>query len=533
MQPYTTLQNNSKFQTLLERGYTESQIQGLLQQRRQQMHQPRQNQKKEGNPYSAAHTPQSHTPQMNRAATARNPHAPPNPPFYPQEVPSESPNVCGPLRPQQNSIEQSIMFSYQNQSNERRAGNVVRSFPENVPPRAHIQMQFKPDKSSVEGILQNTYQQRKKDTFVPQFKAGGNATATANRMKPHPTVHTNQAQHATDIKSEPLTLTTRNHSSQEKQKMRRTQFEQEMRNVKNEKQDAYALLKVDTDYTLKGLAKKYKKQALQYHPDRLIKHSEYITPAQKEHCAEMFKKITKAYLCLVEDFGKRESDKPFYELKEQSQHEFENQEETAHNATKLKLGEGDNFNAQLFNTLYEENRLYDVNDEGYDQWFKTDDGNDTSKLFSSKFNANVFNTTFEQLKKDNPYAEKQLVKHQELGVVVHTDSTPFSTLGEGKIKDFTGNTSSLQYSDLKDAHTTHTTLIDASRVQQQPTFRSVKEMEAYRSQIQHTLSPEEAELQDFLKQKKKTEEHQRMERLQTGDRLVAQQHAKIQQRLLQ
>lgn len=508
MNTYTTRRNNQKYNILLQRGYTESQIDTLLQERQQQLNNPRQN-------HHLRFQYQSKSPQHRTHSVLHNQNIPHN-----KQNQNINHQTYGPSRPQQESIEQSVMFSYQNQSNQRRAHHVVRSYPENVPPRAHIQMQFKPDKSSVEGILQNTYQQRENDAFVPK----GNIVHSQCTRSQYNTQMSTISQ-SSNVKTTPS----------RKKKTRRQQFEQGINSLKDLKEDAFTLLNVRKDYTLKELAKKYRKSALTYHPDRLIKHSEYITNAQKKHCEEMFEKITKAYFFLIEEFNKRKSDKPFYELRKHSKEECTQQDANATNptTTKNKLGEGDSFNVKLFNTLYDENRLYDVNDEGYEHWMKSDDGNDTSKLFSNKFNANVFNTTFEQLKKDDPHGEKQLIAHQEMGVVVHSDSTPYSTLGEGNIKDFTGNTSSLQYSDLKDAHTTHATLIDTSRVKQQPTFNSIKEMEAHRSQIQHTLSPEEAELQDYLKQKKTVEEEQRLERLEARDKLVSKQHTRIQQRLLQ
>ena len=246
----------------------------------------------------------------------------------------------------------------------------------------------------------------------------------------------------------------------------------------------------------------------------------------------MFEKVTKAYLYLMEQHNLRESDKPFHELRDQSRHDTEQQQDTS-SGTKVRLMDGDQFDVQLFNKLYDENRLREPTDEGYGDWLKSQPEEDTSELFSSKFNLNVFNTTFNQLKRDNPHSEKQLVKREEMGIVVRGDTTPFTTLGEGVVGDYGGATGDLQYSDLKDAHTTNALLIDTSRAQQQPQFKSVKEMQAHRAQVSHTLSPAEAELQAYLKEKREREEHARLERLAQRDTLVTQQHQRIQQQLLQ
>lgn len=512
-----TFRNHPKYHILLQRGYTDRQIQTLLQQRQKMYHCPQQVNSSTDHTSIEDWKSQSTFPQ----------HA------FHKNIDTYK-NACGPPRPQHQPIEDSVMFSYENQSNVRRMHNVVRAFPENVPPRADIQMQFKPDKSSVESMFQNTYEQRENDMYVPKMSGFSKPTQATQRAQLHTLSSPNKnTSHSTpSIKHHNSRKQIGRKNVQDKRTTRRQRFEQEIQTFQNTKVDPYRMLDVSQDYTLRELAKKYRKAALKYHPDKLVQHKEYMTHDQKQHYENMFGQLTKAYLFLIEEFHKRESDKSFHELREQSLEECAKQDEST-NQKPIHLGEGDNFNVELFNKLYNENRLYDVNDEGYDDWMKSDNIHDTSKLFSNKFNANIFNTTFEQLKKDDPYSNQQLVKHQEMGVVVHSNSTPYTTLGEDNIKDFSGTTSSLQYSDLKSAHTTHATLIDASRVQQQPTFKSIKEMEAYRSQIKHTLSPEEAELQEYLKQKHSHEEQERLERLQARDLLVSQQHEKIQQRLLQ
>ena len=511
----STIVNHPKYQTLLKRGYTHHQIQGMLSRRKQQQQYAQPNHYMQS-PLHGLHIPQ--------------PSATPTPILRPQPE-------------QPTSIDQSVMFSFQNVSNERRMHNARVQYPEHVPPRANIQMQFKPDKSSMEGILQDTYQQRHNDAYVPPAQpiqspnlSKTHAPSLTSNL-PNTTLHHTQSQQAPHTLSSYHASTKKQARSHESNQAsitsRRKQFQEELNQLHNNtKEDPCEILGVSQNYTIRELAIKYKKKALKYHPDRLIKHNEYMTREQKEHCKTMFEKITKAYLYLIEQHALKESDKPFYELRKQSQHDTE--EQCSHSSgTKIKLMDGDKFDVELFNKIYDKNRLHDVSDEGYGEWLKNDVDENTSKLFSSKFNMNVFNTTFEQLKHDNPYSEKQLVKRNDMGIITRGDTTAFSTLGEDNIDDFGGASGQLQYSDLKDAHTTNATLIDASRVHQQPQFKSVKEMEAHRSQIQHTMSPEEAEIQAYLKKKKEREEHARRERLESRDQLVSQHHQRLQQQLLQ
>ena len=508
----TSLDSHPKYQLLRQRGHTPQQIQSMLQ----------------------------------RRLTHKQQHLQPS-----ARVGSTPPQHSLPAPPQPPSIDQSVMFSFQNASNERRIHHTKQKMvhPEYVPPRANIQLQFKPDKSSIESILQDAYERRQTDVFVPPARTG----LLQSSQLSHSQVHCDQQRHQYKKKThtshsqiphkQPATaVVTPDHSNASSQpnqnpmraqQRRRKQFEAELGAMHNQENTAYELLNVSEGYTLRELAKKYRKQALKYHPDRLAKHTEFITHAQKEQCKAMFEQITKAYLYLVEQHSLRESDKPFYELRDQSRNDVEEQQENTSSGTKVRLMDGDQFDVELFNKLYDDNRLHEPTDDGYGDWLTAKPEEDTSELFSNKFNVNVFNTTFDQLKRDNPHSERQLAKRDELGMVVRGNTTAFSTLGEGRVGDFGGATGDLQYSDLKDAHTTNATLIDTSRAQQQPQFHSVKEMEAQRSQVRHTLSPAEAERQSFLKEKREKEEHARRERLEQRDQMIAQQHQRIQQQLLQ
>lgn len=520
--PHTShFSTHPKYQLLLQRGYTPQQIQMMIQQRHSQTQHHRDHNR------STRHSRTTTTTQQQPLYT----HPTADPPL--------------PQPPQPPSIDQSVMFSFQNASNERRMRHSQHtSFPDYVPPRANIQMQFKPDKSSIEGILQDAYELRQSDVFVPQARPS-QEPAMHRRQSTIPHHHRqDQQQHSihpqhkssrplpTHQPSSPQQPNRQQHQPIESQHQRRRRFKAELEGLHNDKASAYELLGVGENFTLRELAKKYRKQALKYHPDRLAKHAEYITAAQREECKQMFEKVTKAYLYLMEQHSLRESDKPFYELRDQSRNEVEEQQHTS-SGTKVRLMDGDQFDVQLFNKLYDENRLREPTDEGYGDWLKSTPEEDTSELFSSQFNLNVFNTTFDQLKRDNPHSNKQLVKREEMGIVVRGDTTQFTTLGEGVVDDYGGATGDLQYSDLKDAHTTNAMLIDTSRTQKPPQFKSIKEMEAHRSQVSHTLSPAEAELQSYLKEKRERDEYARRERLEQRDHLVAQQHQRIQRQLLQ
>ena len=297
--------------------------------------------------------------------------------------------------------------------------------------------------------------------------------------------------------------------------------------------EAYALLGVPKDYDLRTLAKAYKRAALKYHPDRLRKHAEHLTATQQAELNGMFEKVTKAYLLLMDRFERRQRDRSFDELRSGSRDALEAQRATAdeaHRGPKLKLMKGDKFDVQLFNRIYNEHRLGDVYDDGHGDWLKSEVPSErqTETLFSGKFNQNVFNTTFEQLKRDDPDAQRQLIKREEPdALVLSSAASTFAQLGEDQVGDFGGASGSLEYSDLKEAHTTHATLIDAGQVHAGEGFDDIKALEAHRARLSHQRS--EADLaRDALRAREaELAEEARRARLARRDELGAAQQARL------
>ena len=140
----------------------------------------------------------------------------------------------------------------------------------------------------------------------------------------------------------------------EYQRKRRDRFVKELNELKLDKVDPYQLFSLDKNFTLEQLKKTYKKYALRYHPDR---------PNGDEYKSKI---ITKVYMFLFEEYKKRENDKQFNELRNGSRDFIKKQQKMRHK----KLNK-DKFDINLFNKIYSENRLFDPNDEGYGDWFKS------------------------------------------------------------------------------------------------------------------------------------------------------------------
>ena len=67
-----------------------------------------------------------------------------------------------------------------------------------------------------------------------------------------------------------------------------------------------------------------------------------------------------------------------------------------------KKMDNDHFDVNVFNKIYEENRMEDIYDNGYGDWFKKDKGEgEQKKMFQGKFNKDLFNNEFDKYKNSN------------------------------------------------------------------------------------------------------------------------------------
>ena len=89
----------------------------------------------------------------------------------------------------------------------------------------------------------------------------------------------------------------------------------------------------------------------------------------------------------MEELKLKSEDKQFNELKQQSQDYTQEQNNNQKQNIKLKSGR---FDPKLFNKIYEDNRLHDVDDDGYGKWInktKLEEREiEKPKVFSENFN---------------------------------------------------------------------------------------------------------------------------------------------------
>ena len=70
-------------------------------------------------------------------------------------------------------------------------------------------------------------------------------------------------------------------------------------------------------------------------------------------------------------------------------------------STKSKCKYADSFDVNLFNKIYDENKIQEVFDDGYGDWINQNQIGDRKqqKMFQDGFNKDLFNSTFESYKK--------------------------------------------------------------------------------------------------------------------------------------
>jgi len=251
-----------------------------------------------------------------------------------------------------------------------------------------------------------------------------------------------------------------------------------------------ALFELPPNFTIEQLKASYKRLVLKYHPDRSMKVSD--TP--------IFQMLTDCYRVLIDDLNARVSQREFYELR--AHFKATNQQNQPTKPTPpSKLGS--KFDAKLFNKLFEEHKIKDVHEEGYEDWSKS------AASFKEKSKHAVV-----------IYKEPQ-------PIVSNADDIGCYEYGVKRVTDHSAqNQGHLQYMDYRLAHTTEK-IIDTNRVKARKEYRSVQELEQDRSKISHTMTP--SELAELMRHKAMLEkkEAERINRQKQYDDLIAKQFMRI------
>jgi curved DNA-binding protein CbpA len=205
-----------------------------------------------------------------------------------------------------------------------------------------------------------------------------------------------------------------------------------------------------TEETLK---KAYKRMALRAHPD-------------KGGSEEYFEAVTRAYAYLSEILtfmqgGKRKTEGAVNAqaadhlrgTREQEAKQWEHAEPVRLNAKNLDMN--------AFNKLFEQTHMPDPDSDGYGDWLKGSDATSTTgPKFKGEFNRDVFNRMFDDESKKNRNPSNKLVVHPGQMALTLNPTSGTDLVGERPDSYTAATNSRFQYTDLRGAYTTDSTVSD-------------------------------------------------------------------------
>ena len=273
------------------------------------------------------------------------------------------------------------------------------------------------------------------------------------------------------------------------------------------------LFELDKNYDENTLKKGYLKLALKHHPD-------------KGGDAENFRKITQAYQFLLKKLGEKDSRKSHNDLKTENEEFMRNQ--MSDNRQNVNLS--DKFDSNVFNKIYEENRQESNFDTGYGKWIEENQVT-SDKIERGNVSKSNFHQKFQEQKKKQMNGD--IVRYEEPQVSISfRGKDSLVTLGDGKVDDFSGESSSgLQYRDYRDAFS-NSHLIDVSSVDISHRSKTIRQANTERKHISYEMSQEDLEKQKKIQIMEEKREEERIKRLQQYDKHAFSTYDAIHQRML-
>jgi curved DNA-binding protein CbpA len=260
--------------------------------------------------------------------------------------------------------------------------------------------------------------------------------------------------------------------------------------------DPYKLYGYDKDQKIDliDLKSKYKKYAMQTHPDK------------NNGDSTNFNIINESFKVLYEDYKLKQNDKQFTELKNGSQSFIETQTKT--NSQNINFSK-DNFNVNKFNTLYNDNRIGNAGDEGYGDWSKSTKFDSEDIVRDTGLTNGNFNSMFNK----NVKVSDSVVKYTSPKELFMNAENNCEELGVEKIDNYTGKSKSINYTDYKEAHTT-SRLVDPNTKYNR--YNSINDIKSERSNIKK-FSAEEVMNNELEKAKQEESEKIRLQAVSRHD----------------
>lgn len=308
--------------------------------------------------------------------------------------------------------------------------------------------------------------------------------------------------------------------------------------------DPYQVLGLQRQFTWEELKAAYRRVSLTVHPD-------------KGGNQELFNLVTDCFRQLAAELKARQSDRPHYELKKESQQYYQQQDlgmgmgqrdlipqpsrfppsSGTGTGTGTVAREASTGNFQdRFNKMFEDNRFIQEDVErGYGSMMQPSSGvreDINIPRTMQAFNHERFHQSFET---SVPAPTKEMVRYKEPEPLPLAKKLAFTELG-GVTNDYTGSTKNdnekkgLQYTDFMRAHTQQR-LVDPKAVKPRKEYRTVEEYDLSRSEISASpMTEEELRYQEKKKRRDERAEQERLRRLREYDQKIALHHQAVSSR---
>lgn len=285
-----------------------------------------------------------------------------------------------------------------------------------------------------------------------------------------------------------------------------------------QKQDPARFLGLNSNYDLGDVKAAYRKLAMKYHPDKNGGESQ-----------ETFNLITEAYQKCIEKLKLSAQGKQYFDLKTDSQEYRENQ------AAKPMMNEnlvGMGFSVDKFNKIFTEHRTTKPEDSGYKEWLESNENKseepEKDPSLIGNFNSQNFNSRFNERVKP---CKNEIIEYKNPRELFTGGGEQCETLGQTEIKNYSGYTKTIQYTDLREAHT-KSRLVDPSTVNLQNRAKSMDEIKVNRGKrIEDYSEKEWAEIQE-AKIQEQAEEETRQINLKNVDEAAFQKYDRIHKLML-
>ena len=280
----------------------------------------------------------------------------------------------------------------------------------------------------------------------------------------------------------------------------------------------YHELRIGQTYDESSLKKAYLSRALETHPDR--------GGSQEE-----FQRVTVSYKALMIKLRNESNSHEHNELRDNSSG-FREQQVSDNYQNREYKDMSQNFDSNVFNQIYEENRMEDVHDQGYEKWMKENESSTEDIIHNTSLTKDNFNNEFSKHKhKQMRKQGTELKKYSEpMEDISYKNKSSIMVLGREKVDDFSGESGGLSFRDYKDAYT-NTFLVSGETVDPRRP-KDLKGTQRERENVSYEMTEKDMEIYALKKIKEEKEEELRIQRLSERDQTAATMYDRVHQRML-